>query len=202
MRKPVRNLLWGAGTAAVLVVTGLAFYFLREARVDPQKVLESLARATPPGRLVIEYPLDGTLFPPDISAPAFHWKDENTRSSLWLVTMEFPDGGGRINDFAPQSEWRPRPRVWEEIKSRSVAGPAVVTVVGLNDQTLAEPLSAGRVTIRTSADQVEAPLFYREVNLPFADAVKDPTTIRRSSAGRSSRTPRCVSRRASRLSTR
>ena len=39
-------------------------------------------------------------------------------------------------------------------------------------------LSTGRITIKTSADKVGTPLFYREVNLPFADAVKDPSRIR------------------------
>ena len=128
--------------------------------------------------MVIEYPLDGTLFPPEISAPAFRWKDEDARSDLWLVTIEFADGRGRINSFASQPEWRPEPAVWEKIKSRSRETPAVVTVIGINRQAPAEALSAGRVTIRTSSDPVGAPLFYREVNLPFADAVKDPSTIR------------------------
>ena len=34
------------------------------------------------------------------------------------------------------------------------------------------------VTLRTSDDEVGAPLFYREVNLPFIDAVTDPSKIR------------------------
>jgi tetratricopeptide (TPR) repeat protein len=146
--------------------------------MNPQKVLESLAQATPPGRLVIEYPLEGTLFPPEIGAPAVRWKDGNGRADQWLVTIEFPDGGGRINDFTPQPEWRPQARVWDQIKSRSREGPAVVTVIGIKRRAPAQALSAGRVTIRTSSDPVGAPLFYREVNLPFADAVKDPSTIR------------------------
>ncbi len=157
---------------------GLGVFFLRGTALDPQKVLESLARATPPGRLLIEYPLEGTLFPPEISAPTIHWKDEDVRADLWLVTIEFSDGQGRIDDFTAQSEWRPPPRVWDQIKNRSREGPAVVTVIGIRRRTPAEALSIGRVTIRTSSDPVGAPLFYREVNLPFADAVRDPSTIR------------------------
>jgi hypothetical protein len=38
-------------------------------------------------------------------------------------------------------------------------------------------LSAGRISIKTSKDPVGAPLFYREVNLPFVDAVKDPSLM-------------------------
>jgi tetratricopeptide (TPR) repeat protein len=180
VRKPMRNLLWGAGSGVVVAAAAVGVFFLRGTGVDTQSVLESLARATPPGRLVIEYPLEGTLFPPEISVPAFRWKDEDARADLWLVTIEFADGRERINDFARQSEWRPEPPVWEEIKSRSRQTPAVVTVIGVgaNHHSPWQVLSVGRVTIKTSSDPVGAPLFYREVNLPFADAVKDPSTIR------------------------
>jgi tetratricopeptide (TPR) repeat protein len=176
----MRNLLWGAGSGVVVAAAAVGVFFLRGTGADPQGVLESLAGATPPGRLVIEYPLEETLFPPEISAPAFRWKDEDARADLWLVTIEFADGRERINDFARQSEWRPEPPVWEEIKSRSRQTPAVVTVIGVgaNHHSPWQVLSVGRVTIKTSSDPVGAPLFYREVNLPFADAVKDPTTIR------------------------
>jgi tetratricopeptide (TPR) repeat protein len=141
-------------------------------------VLESLARTTPPGQLVIEYPLDGTLFPPEIAAPAFRWKDENAHASLWLVTIELPDGRKRINRFARQREWRPEPAVWESLKRRAREAPAVVTVVGVKYEAPSEVLSAGHITIKTSSDPVGAPLFYREVNLPFVEAVRDPSAIR------------------------
>ena len=83
--------------------------------------------------------------------------------------------------------------MWEEIKRRSVDKPAVVTVAGVNRETPSQVLSAGHVTIQTSSDKVEAPLFYREVNLPFVEAVKDPTTIRwRFGAISSTQTPPIV----------
>ncbi len=177
MRKPARNLALGAGIAAV-IAAGLGFFLLRGTGTDPQEVWESLARAAPPGRLVMEYPLDGTVFPPEISAPAFRWQEEGVHADLWLVTIEFADGRGRLHCFAQQSAWRPATRVWEQIKSRSREGPALVTVIGVHRKASARVLSAGRVTLRTSSDKVGAPLFYREVNLPFVDAVKDPSTIR------------------------
>lgn len=178
MRKSLRNLLLGAGTAAIVVAVSAVILWVHRSEVDPQDVLESLARATQPGRLVIEYPLDGTLFPPEIGAPAFRWKDEDFHSDLWLVTIEFPDGRGRANCFSRQSEWRPEPAVWEQIKSRSLETPAAVTIIGVSREAPSKVLSAGHVTIKTSSDKVGAPLFYREVNLPFADAVKDPSAIR------------------------
>jgi tetratricopeptide (TPR) repeat protein len=174
----VRNLLVGAGAAAIVVAVAAVILRVRGSQIDPRDVLESLAAGTPPGRLVIEYPRDGTLFPPEIVAPAFRWKDEDRQSDLWLVTIEFPDRRGRINCFSDRSEWRPEPAVWEQIKSRSQETPATVTIVGVNHKAPSKALSAGRLAIQTSSDRVGAPLFYREVNLPFADAVKDPTRIR------------------------
>jgi tetratricopeptide (TPR) repeat protein len=174
----MRNLLLGAGAAAAVVAICLGILSVRRMGVDPQTVLKSLAQAKPPGRVVIEYPLDGTLFPLEIGAPAVRWKDDTAGADLWLVSIAFRDGRGRINEFAQQPEWRPQPAVWEKIKGRSLETPAVVTVIGVKRETPSEALSAGQVTIQTSSDAVGAPLFYREVNLPFVEAVKDPSTIR------------------------
>jgi tetratricopeptide (TPR) repeat protein len=177
MRRSVRNLILGLGTAAVAVAaTGLAFLFTP--RANPQAILQALANAAAPGGLTVTYPLDETLFPPEIPAPCFRWQQENPRADLWLVTLEFPDGGGRINALTRQPQWTPEPSVWEEIKRRSLEKPATVTVAAVRRRAPSEILAAGRVTIRTSADKVGAPLFYREVNLPFVQAVKDPSHIR------------------------
>jgi tetratricopeptide (TPR) repeat protein len=178
VRKSIRNLLLGVGVAAVALAVCLVVFSVRRTGVDPQEVLESLAKAPQPHGLVIEYPLDGTLFPPEIASPAFRWKDENVHSDMWLVTIEFPDGGRRVNRFARQPAWRPETAVWQDIKSRSLDQPATVTIAGVNAQSPSQIFSAGHIFIRTSSDAVGAPLFYREVNLPFVDAVKDPSTIR------------------------
>ena len=64
MAKSVRNLLWAAGVVAAGFAASLAVLAIRQASPDAQAVLESLARTTPGHRVVIEYPLDETLFPP------------------------------------------------------------------------------------------------------------------------------------------
>jgi tetratricopeptide (TPR) repeat protein len=180
VRKSARNLLIGTGAAATIVALGYGLVSLvGPARgPDPQVVLEALGHAQNLSRVVIAYPVDETLFPPDISAPCVRWKDSNCPSDLWLVTVEFPDGQGRVNAFVEQPQWRPEASVWEGIKSRSLEKQATVTIVGVQRQDPGHVLSTGHIVIRTSADKVDAPLFYREVNLPFAEAVKDPSTIR------------------------
>ncbi len=178
MSKSARNLWWAAGAVAAGFAAYLTVLAIRQARPDAQAILESLAQTTPLHQVIVEYPLDETLFPPEIGAPVFRWKDEDARSDTWLVSVEFPDGQGRMTSVVRQPEWQPNAAAWEEIKRRSLDALAVVTIAGLHRRTPSAVLSAGRVTICTSSDAVGAPLFYREVNLPFVEAVKDPSNIR------------------------
>ncbi|GAG10586.1 unnamed protein product, partial [marine sediment metagenome] len=131
-----------------------------------------------PGALTIHYPLDETLFPPEIVAPTFRWTDGNKDSDIWLVTIEFPDGKGDMNFRSGGTKWRPADERWEVIKRRSIEKAATVTIRGVNRRDPKRILSGARISISTSADEVGAPIFYREVNLPFVDAVRDPSRIR------------------------
>jgi tetratricopeptide (TPR) repeat protein len=107
-----------------------------------------------PARLEILYPLDGALFPPDIAAPTF--------------------GGGDLDFLSPTTEWTVPDEAWETIKSRSREREARVTISGVSRADAETVLSQGSFRIRTSQDAVGAPIFFREVNLPFISAVKNP----------------------------
>jgi len=128
--------------------------------------------------LTIRYPLNETLFPPEIIAPTFRWEDSNSTSDMWVVTIEFQDELGSMNFITQESLWTPMKEDWETIKKRSLEKHALVTILGVNRRRRAKIHSAGKISIKTSKDPVGAPLFYREVNLPFIDAVKDPSHIR------------------------
>jgi tetratricopeptide (TPR) repeat protein len=119
------------------------------------------------------YPLDQALFPPDIAAPTFRWRDEHRSANMWLVQFRFQEG--RPLDFrSTAQEWTPPDEAWETIKHRSREKEVIVTVRGVASRQPDRAISQASVSISTSADAVEAPLFYREVNLPFLTAVKDP----------------------------
>jgi tetratricopeptide (TPR) repeat protein len=122
-------------------------------------------------------PLNGTLFPPEIVPCRFAWQDA-TRADTWIVLVEPRDDARRLCFVSRQREWTPEARQWKEIKERSRERPAKVTVLGFQRAAPLELLSRGRISISTSKDVVGAPIFYREVNLPFLDAVKDPSRIR------------------------
>ncbi|NIM99033.1 MAG: hypothetical protein GTO24_13410, partial [candidate division Zixibacteria bacterium] len=128
--------------------------------------------------LTIRYPLNETLFPPEIVPPTFHWEDADSTSDTWLISIEFLDNDERMNFLVRESQWTPELAQWEKIKKLSLEKQAIVTILGVNGWSRGKILSAGRISIKTSKDQVGAPLFYREVNLPFIDAVKDPSQIR------------------------
>ena len=143
-----------------------------------EAILAAYKGSTHSDRLMIEYPRDETLFPPDIAAPTFRWTELNVRSDTYLVTIEFPDDQGRMSFFTREPQWTPEATTWETIKKRSLEQEARVTILGVNRRAPRKILSASHVRIKTSKDEVGAPIFYREVPLPFIEAVKDPSRIR------------------------
>jgi len=128
--------------------------------------------------LNVLYPLEGALFPRDIIAPRVRWEDPVAESDTWLIQVTFPDQAQGIEDTVQSTEWLPPAQQWDAIKERSLGKSAKVTVRGFRRAAPDKVLSEGSVSFGTSTDSVEAPIFYREVNLPFLEAVKDPSRIR------------------------
>ncbi len=177
MRKSGKRLVMG-GTLAAVVVAAVVLIVVYLHRPRIADILAAYQGPTQYPQLMIEYPLDEALFPPEIVPPKFRWKDYDSRSDTWLVTIEFQDGNKRINSLVRNPQWVPKATVWDAIKRRSLEKEAKVTVLGVNHRASGKILSANHIRIKTSRDEVGAPIFYREVNLPFIDAVKDPTHIR------------------------
>jgi tetratricopeptide (TPR) repeat protein len=176
MRKSIRNI--GFVLITVGAVTGAMFLLFSNRDKTDADILSGFTDVDQYGRLTVEYPLDGTFFPPDIAPPTFRWKDENAGVDVWLILLEFQDGGKPLKSLAQNSTWKPNPALWDTVKQRSIDKPAMVTIIGVSQKSPRVILSAGRLGMATSSDPVAAPIFYREVNLPFVEAVKDPSLIR------------------------
>jgi tetratricopeptide (TPR) repeat protein len=177
VRKRVIYLVVGVVAAAVVAAAVLLVIFpRREIRVED--ILAIYEDAEEYGGLTIRYPLNGTLFPPEIVPPTFRWEDAEPNRNTWFVTIKFRNDGARMNFLTRLPKWTPKAAEWEAIKKRSLEKEARVTILGVRKSSRVRIVSGGRVSIKTSQDEVGAPLFYREVNLPFADAVKDPSRIR------------------------
>jgi len=175
MRKPAIYLIIGISIVSAVVALLIALY-VPGPRIE--SILALYQDNAEYDNLTIGYPLNETLFPPEIVPPTFLWEDGSSKSDSWLVTIKFLDNEDRINILLNEPKWTPESDQWELIKKRSLEKKAVVAILGVNRWSRWKILSTGQVSIKTSEDPVGAPLFYREVNLPFIDAVKDPTHIR------------------------
>ncbi len=133
------------------------------------------APAAPPR---ITYPLDGTLFPPEIVAPTFTWEDAVGDAGRWEVVVRDDAGAEILRAQADTPRWRPTEEAWRQIKERSLERDAEVTVTRIQPASEASAEVSVVVRIRTSKDPVGDALFYREVPLPFLKAVQDPSRIR------------------------
>jgi tetratricopeptide (TPR) repeat protein len=128
--------------------------------------------------LTITYPFDNAVFPPEIVAPVFRWLPPESSPHEWLVTVRFDRSQVAFERFVHTPTWRPSPQEWEVMKRHSVDGRAQVTVVGRGSRDGDQGLFQGTVALTTSKDPLQDSVFYREVILPFSDAVKDPSRIR------------------------
>lgn len=138
----------------------------------------------------IDYPEDGSIFPPGITPPTFLWRD--AAGTSWTIDISFADKnpsiriitkGERMHIGAidpdciedPEDQpkltarqaaswtWTPDAVTWSAIQSHSTGQPATVTITGYGDGSTA--LSRSQIAISTSADPVGAPIFYRDVPL-------------------------------------
>ena len=144
----------------------------------------------------IDYPEDGSIFPPDITPPTFLWRDGT--ASAWHLDITFADNlpslhaeskGERMRlglidpecisptneppKLSPQQAatwaWTPDAATWKAIQSRSARSQATLAITGFNSS--GAPASIAHIVFSTSLDAVGAPIFYRDVPLmPSAGA--------------------------------
>ena len=144
--------------------------------------------------ITVDYPENGSIFPPEITPPTFLWRDASDSAFVWTIDVAFSDGSAgiharsagerlRIGEIDPRCvsasneppqltpqqaaarTWIPDAATWEAIKRHSKEHPATITITGFEDEHLDHPVSRGAVVIQTSMDPVGAPIFYRDVPL-------------------------------------
>ncbi len=154
-----------------------------------------------PTSITVDYPQNGSIFPPEITPPTFIWHDAATAASRWRIEVRFSDGSvpmrvesrgapltiGEIdqrcistrNDLpkltpeqASAHTWIPDTKTWATIKKHSVGTPAEVIITGFSQGDSTHPLSDGQIAIQTSKDPVGAPIFYRDVPLMPSETEK------------------------------
>ncbi|MCK4966717.1 PD40 domain-containing protein, partial [bacterium] len=130
------------------------------------------------GGLSIIYPFDGSLFPPEIASPVFRWNDK-TFADSWILRFEFQDTDNSMEKQTNRLEWTPERAAWEMIKERTLEKSARFTVIGFRKIFGIKIYSAKQtISIKTSRDEVGAPIFYRDVPLPFRYAIEHKNEIK------------------------
>ncbi|MCP5065618.1 MAG: hypothetical protein GY946_03550, partial [bacterium] len=163
---------------AVALVALLLLPGCGDRELSIEAIVASAGSAEHEGQLEIKYPQDGTLFPPEIVAPTFLWNDESAAADRWILLVRFPASGEVLRISMDAPSWRPSEEDWERIKENSRDSDAEIFIVGVDAEAPETILSGSSIHIRTSNDEVRDSIFYREVPLPFLEAVQDPSRIR------------------------
>ena len=159
------------------------------------------ASAVQRSSVTIDYPLNGSIFPPEITPPTFVWRDESNMATRWRIDIAFGDSAAEMHfqsvgaplaigeidqrcvssnnelpkltsEQASAHTWIPEAGAWDTVKRYSVRSPAVVTIRGFSPSDAKHAVSSGRVTISTSKDLAGAPIFYRDVPLMPSETEK------------------------------
>lgn len=177
---PVRKLLY---IVLVFLMAAVVLLLTKNSRgpgateLSPDAIAEKYAGGVDCSKLSVIYPLDGTVFPPEAPPPILRWRPDLSGSDTWVLSVDAA-GMSRMTFTSENHQWSPSESNWQTIKQHSSEKPCSIAIIGVKRAEPGEILSAATLNLNTSTDPVGAPIFYREVNLPFKEAVKDPTKIR------------------------
>jgi len=141
--------------------------------------------------ITIDYPLENSIFPRKMTAPTFLWHDPETITDTWMIDISFEKKPQHVYVLAhgqspPKGEidqrcvtpnvkyeppdyqvsaraWIPSDEVWKYIEEQSMEKTAALKIYGFDSSAPRKVISYGKLTIKTSKDPVDAPIFYRDV---------------------------------------
>jgi tetratricopeptide (TPR) repeat protein len=125
----------------------------------------------------IEYPKEGTIFPPEFPAPEFLWGDSLNSQTRWHIRLQGNNGRELYQTIVRSTKWRPDSSSWRNIKSASRTDTIHLTIIGEQRNFNRYKYSSGRSSFSFSQDSVGGLIFYRAVPLPFGYAVKNVNQI-------------------------
>jgi Flp pilus assembly protein TadD len=185
------NLRWASRVFAAFL--GACYIFFGGSAGLSRARQEASGAAGETAKITIAYPVDGSIFPPEITPPTFLWRDSSAAAKHWRIEVSFKSHANVIRveargelmhmgEVDPQASpgnelpqltaeqavtrtWKPIGGTWAEIKRLSVKFPATIKIEGFTDENSKVPVSSGSVTISTSEEPVGAPIFYRDVPL-------------------------------------
>jgi Tol biopolymer transport system component len=159
---------------AIGIIACTVFYFTYEGRDD---ILAAYFKDMSCSGITIEYPFNGTVFPPELVSPLIRWKDE-TDANMWVIYAENSSWRICLCPHTSEQTFRPSPEEWEDIKKQSLEKDTSLIILGVRASQSIELLSGAHITFRTSQNRVGAPIFYRDVKPPFKQATQQLPDIR------------------------
>ena len=154
-----------------------------------------------PSPITIDYPAQGSVFPPEFPAPTWLWRDAADKATSWVINITFADGSPPLRVASPGERllpgesdprcvsatnkppaltpkqaaahtWMPDAATWSAIKEHSVGRPATIVITGHHRGDPQKIVSRGQMALETSRDPVGAPIFYRDVPLMPSESEK------------------------------
>jgi len=178
VRSAGRRTGWMLGGLVAMVCAGAAWWGLvgrRTARIEA--LLQTFDPAAGYSSVTVEYPFEGSVFPVDMIPPKVRWAADGSGAERWLITLEVPGAETARHFEVDQPPWSMDDDAWQWARTAAGRGPIRLRILGTT-MGMGRIVSCGQVSFEISPDPVAAPIFYREVNLPFIEAVKDPSRIR------------------------
>ena len=164
-----KNILYYLLSSVVIMLTAAC-------QSTEDKIIEQWEKKAPiNNHLTIRYPQNHTVFPPEIIPPTIMWEDTSKDVNRWFITASSKDGEKLFTAFSDKKSWRPDSLLWENLKKSSIDKEIKISIIGVNNSDL---ISEAVVHISTSKDSVNAPIFYRDVPLPFRFALQNLDRIR------------------------
>jgi hypothetical protein len=118
--------------------------------------------------LIIIYPFNNTLFPPEFPVPAFEWKTDMQYNGIWTVELITYNKKFIIKEKTDQLKWSPRQTAWDSLKLLS-CNKNIKFIVYQEDKKR----SGRNIRLKISNDTVGAPVLYRQMPIPFVFAEKN-----------------------------
>jgi tetratricopeptide (TPR) repeat protein len=144
-----------------------------------------------PNNILIDTPVNGAIYPPDIIPPQFKWRDNNPVATVWQIQISFEkakpirlwSNGEKLqlgefdtglSGYVPPTltaeeqrmhTWRPDQKTWDQIRKSAPGTQATVTISGFATQKDRASVSEATAAFTISRDPVAAPIFYRNVPL-------------------------------------
>ncbi|MBM2814570.1 MAG: hypothetical protein HW421_1332 [Ignavibacteria bacterium] len=117
--------------------------------------------------IYITNPQNGTIYPPEFACPTFQWEDSSKNVDWWVVAVTDSKNTRLANQITNTNSWKPARELWEKLKKNGMKDEITVSIYGML-KSFDKPVSSSIVKFRTSKDSVGAPIFFREVPLPFS----------------------------------